>query len=50
MRDAGDIRTHADRFPLENMNNDAKDDYGIQRKSSHYPYVDKFLDDDVSHI
>jgi hypothetical protein len=31
-------------------NNDAKDDYGIRRKPIHYPYVDRFLDDDVSHI
>jgi hypothetical protein len=31
-------------------NNDAKDDHGIQRKPVHYPYVDRFLDDDVSHI
>jgi hypothetical protein len=31
-------------------NNDAKDDYVIRRKPIHYPYVDRFLDDDVSHI
>ena len=31
-------------------NNDAKDDYGIQRKPVHYPYVGRFLDDDASHI
>jgi hypothetical protein len=31
-------------------NNDAKDDYGIRRKPVHYPYVGRFLDDDVSHI
>jgi hypothetical protein len=31
-------------------NNDAKYDYGIRRKPVHYPYVGKFLDDDVSHI
>jgi hypothetical protein len=31
-------------------NNDAKDDYGVRRKPVHYPYVDRFLDDNVSHI
>jgi hypothetical protein len=30
--------------------NDANDDYGIQRKPVHYPYVDRFLDDEVSPI
>jgi hypothetical protein len=32
------------------MNNDAQDDYGIRCKPIHYPYVNRFLDDDVSHI
>ena len=35
--------------PLWN-HKDAQDDYGIQMKPIQYPYVDRFLDDDISHI